>query len=173
MQIFSNDGWSGGRCEPHAPPRPSPIPVTSTLFVVLCNRFSRVGGKKKKTTQEKMSFCLCKCELFHLHAIRPSRKMSTITCWHIPQNTAFTCSILVTNTRHTREAYPPWSGMAGREERGLPAHGITGQWSNTPGQRGLAHDCRNVQALQTHILRCSSLLFVGTVSQNIPHIFAL
>lgn len=59
------------------------------------------------------------------------------------ENALFSCSILVTNTRHTLEAYPPWLGMAGWGERGLPALARTGQWSNTLGLRGSAHDCTN------------------------------
>lgn len=86
----------GGRCEPHA--RPLPIPSTLFWFVVLCNRFSRVGGGGE-TTQEKISSCVF--SVFYSH---PSRKMSTITCWHIPQKHGL--SVL-----HLSDKYPayPWS----------------------------------------------------------------
>lgn len=108
----------------HMPaPSPSPRHCFGLLFYVIASPES--GGK---TTQEKISSCVFSVFIRTPHVKRVRSHVGTFL-----KNTVFTCSILVTNTRHTREAYPPWSGMAGREERGLPAHAITGQWSNTLG----------------------------------------
>lgn len=125
MQIFSNNGWTAeaGASHMHAP-SPSPRHCFGLLFYVIASPES--GGKK--TTQEKISSCV-----FSVSIRTPRVKWVRSHVGTFLKNTVFTCSILVTNTRHTREAYPPWSGMAGREERGLPAHAITGQWSNTLG----------------------------------------
>lgn len=100
----------GGRFEPHA--RPLPIPSALFWFVVLCNRFSRVGGREGNNTGENILLCLFR---FYSH---PSRKMSTITCWHIPQKHGL-------YVLHLSDKYPayPWSlstlvgnGRSGKKE---------------------------------------------------------
>lgn len=104
MQIFSNSGLEAeaGASHVHAPlPRPLD---TVFWFVVLCNRFSRVGGVKNNTGE---NILLCP---FPFLFATPRVKWVRSHVGTFLKNTVFTRSILVTNTRHTREAYPPWSG---------------------------------------------------------------
>lgn len=96
MQIFSNNGWTAeaGASHMHAP-SPSPRHCFGLLFYVIA---SPESGGGKNNTGENILLCLFR---FYSH---PSRKMSTITCWHIPQKHGL-------YVLHLSDKYPayPWS----------------------------------------------------------------